>query len=229
MNRIDRLLGILILLQSRKYVAAERIATQYQISIRTVYRDIRALTEQGVPLSFEPNKGYYIVQGYFLPPVSFTSAEANALLLMERLVSGFADQSIQIQYTAALNKVKCVLKGQQKAALEQLEQHIKIQLPPCVSNEFEYLSVLQEAISARKILNIDYIDSQQQLSNRLVEPIGLIFYAFSWHLIAWCHKRAAYRDFKISRITQINPTDEPFRIDQHIAVSSYMSQLPVTF
>lgn len=229
MNRIDRLLGILILLQSRKYVSAEKIAGHYQISTRTVYRDIRSLTEQGIPLSFEPNKGYFIMQGFFLAPVSFTNAEANALLLMERLVSGFADQSIQTQYTSALNKVKSVLKGSQLNTLEHLDEQIKIQLPPCVSNEFEHLSVLQQAISIRHILNIGYTDLKQQVSTREIEPIGLIFYAFGWHLIAWCHKRDAYRDFKISRITHINNTDEPFRIDEHIAVGSYMSQLPVNF
>ena len=92
MNRIDRLFGILILLQSKKYVTAEKIANQYGISVRTVYRDMKALGEQGIPLSFEPNKGYYIVQGYFLPPVSFNTEEANALLLMERFLVGFADK-----------------------------------------------------------------------------------------------------------------------------------------
>ena len=81
MNRIDRLFGILIMLQSKKYVTAEKIADKFHISIRTVYRDIKALAEQGIPVSFEQPKGYFIVQGYFLPPVAFNSHEANALLL----------------------------------------------------------------------------------------------------------------------------------------------------
>ena len=80
MNRIDRLFGILTFLQSKKYVPAEKIADRFGISIRTVYRDIKALCEQGIPVSFEANRGYFIVQGYFIPPVSFTSEEANALL-----------------------------------------------------------------------------------------------------------------------------------------------------
>lgn len=89
MNRIDRLFGILTLLQSKKHVTAEAIAERFGISVRTVYRDIKALGEQGIPVSFEPHKGYFVVQGYFLPPVSFTSEEANALLLMEAVVKGF--------------------------------------------------------------------------------------------------------------------------------------------
>ena len=80
MNRMDRLLGIVTLLQSKKYVPAEKIADKYNISVRTVYRDVKALVELGIPVSFEPNRGYFVVQGYFLPPVAFSSEEANALL-----------------------------------------------------------------------------------------------------------------------------------------------------
>ena len=82
MNRIDRLFGILTLLQSRKYISAEKIAEKFKISVRTVFRDLKALSETGIPLSFEPAKGYFIVQGYFLPPISLTNDEANSLLLM---------------------------------------------------------------------------------------------------------------------------------------------------
>ena len=127
MNRIDRL-----------YTSAERIAEQYGISIRTVYRDIKALGEQGIPLSFEPSKGYFIVQGYFLPPVSFNSDKANALLLMERLLAGFADKSILTHYTSALNNVKSVLKTAQKDKLETLNEHIKQQLPYLIFYTFNW-------------------------------------------------------------------------------------------
>src|SRR6478736_5080087 len=154
MNRIDRLFGILTFLQSRKYVPAEKIAEKFRISIRTVYRDVKALCEQGIPVSFEQHKGYFIVQGYFLPPVSFSSEEANALLLMERLVAGFADRSIQTHYSNALNKIKAVLRHQQKEKLESLESNIRLQLPACMNNNYHYLSLLQQAIIARKIVQI---------------------------------------------------------------------------
>ena len=85
MNRIDRLFGIVILLQARRYVLADSIAVKFGISVRTVYRDVRALSEQGIPVSFEAGRGYFLVQGYFLPPVSFTTEEASALLLLETL------------------------------------------------------------------------------------------------------------------------------------------------
>src|SRR5436309_3414683 len=117
MNRIDRLFGILTLLQSKKFVPAEKISEKFRISIRTVYRDVKALGDQGIPVSFEQGKGYFVVQGYFLPPVSFSSEEANALLLMESIVFGFADKSIRNHYSNALNKIKSVLKSAQKEKL----------------------------------------------------------------------------------------------------------------
>src|SRR3546814_5771850 len=81
MKRVDRLFGILIALQSRQYTSLDWLADKYDIIERTVYRDLRALSELGIPLSFEPLKGYCIVQGYFLPPVSFTSEDRKSTRL----------------------------------------------------------------------------------------------------------------------------------------------------
>lgn len=229
MNRIDRLFGILTFLQSKKYVPAEKIAEKFKISVRTVYRDIKALCEQGIPISFEQHKGYFVVQGYFLPPVSFSSEEANALLLMEGLVNGFADKSIKTHYSNLLNKVKTVLRSSQKEKLELLDNKIKLQLPSCVINDFEYLSSLQNSISSKCIVDLDYKNNKEEVSKRQVEPIGLIFYAFSWHLIAWCHIRNDYRDFKVSRILKVTSPGSPFKKTDHIDLNDYMKLLPVNY
>ncbi|MEO6550675.1 MAG: YafY family protein [Ferruginibacter sp.] len=229
MNRIDRLFGILTLLQSKKFVPAEKIAEKFRISVRTVYRDIKALGEQGIPVSFEAARGYFLVPGYFLPPVAFTSAEANALLLMESVVYAFTDKSIHEHYSNALNKIKNVLRYPQKEKLEKLTHNIRMQLPPCFLNDYEYLSLLQHTISAKTIIEFDYKNNAEEVSRRKGEPIGLIFYAFSWHLIAWCHLRQDYRDFKVSRILKVSDTQEPFRKPDHIEVGDYMKALPVNY
>ncbi len=229
MNRIDRLFGILTLLQSKKYVPAEKIADKFNISVRTVYRDIKALCEQGIPVSFEQGRGYFVVQGYFLPPVAFSMEEANAMLLMESIVYGFTDKSIQQHYTAALNKIKAVLRSSQKEKLEFLEANTLYQLPKCVRNDFEYLSMLQTAVTHRQVIDFDYKNSREEVSRRTAEPIGLIFYAYSWHLICWCNLRNDYRDFKVSRILRIKNTGHPFVKKDHIALSDYMKTLPVDY
>lgn len=229
MNRIDRLFGILTLLQSKKYVPAEKIADKFDISVRTVYRDIKALCEQGIPVSFEASRGYFIVQGYFLPPVSFTSDEANALLLMEAVAYGFGDKSTQSHYSSALSKVKAVLRDPQKDKLEHLDKNIRLQIPAMFRNDFDYLSTLQNAISSKVVLEIGYKNNKAEVSKRRIEPIGLVFYALSWHLIAWCHMREEYRDFKVSRITGVVSTEQSFLKTEHIDLNGYIKMLPVNY
>ena len=229
MNRIDRLLGMLTMLQSKKFVPAEKLAAKFHISIRTVYRDVKALVELGIPVSFETAKGYFVVQGYFLPPVSFSNEEANALLLTEALVYGFADKSIQKHYSSALNKVKAVLRSSQKENLDFLDENIKMQMHPNLALNVEYLSLLQNAIASKKIIEIEYKNNKEESSKRQVEPIGLIFYAFSWHLIGWCHSRVDYRDFKVARITRLTDTGLPFKKTDHIGANEYMKSLPVNY
>lgn len=236
MNRIDRLMGILTQLQSKKFVPAERIAEKFSISIRTVYRDVKALIEIGVPVSFENGRGYFIVQGYFLPPVSFTNEEANALILMGAVSQRFGDGSIRKHYESALNKVTSVMRSSEKDKAEQLQDQIKMMLPRegCPSsyvsdNNFEYLTSLQNAISSQTVLELHYQNNSEEVSKRSVEAIGLIFYAFNWHLIAWCHMRNDYRDFRVSRILKMRNTPDPFRKKDHINVNDYMKAIPVNY
>ena len=229
MNRIDRLFGILTILQSKKYSSADKISERFNISNRTVYRDIKALQEQGIPVGFEQHKGYFLVQGYFLPPVSFNSDEANALLLVESLVNGFADHSIRSHYSTALTKVKAVLKTSQREKLELMNQHIKLQIPERLTFNYEYLSLIQSAISEKNMIALEYKNAKNELSKREVEPIGLIFYAFSWHLIAWCHFRNQYRDFNLTRIICLKNTGRSFEKSNHMQLSDYMKMLPVNF
>lgn len=227
MNRVDRLFGIVTLLQSRKYVSAERISEKFEISVRTVYRDIKAIGEAGIPVSFEPNKGYFIIPGYFTPPISFTLEEANALLLSQSLIGGFGDRSVQSTFDNALTKIKAVLKQVDKEKLALLDQSIKLQLPERLNFEFEYLSKIQHAISEQTQIKIAYQSLKNELSERTIEPIGLVFYAFSWHLIGYCQLREDYRDFKVERIKELRSTSIPFKTTPHISLSDY--KLPVSY
>jgi biotin operon repressor len=210
-------------------LAPQSIADRFGISVRTVYRDIKALGESGVPVSFEPAKGYFIVAGYFLPPVAFSTEEAGALLLMEGATRVFADKSIRQLYSAALTKVKAVLRASQKDGIEALSASTGMQLPPCVEADYAYLATLQSGIARRRIIEMDYCNKAGQRTRRRVEPVGLQFYAMAWHLMAWCHKRSEYRDFRVSRMESVRCTDEPFTIQQHPSLEQLTADLPVAF
>jgi predicted DNA-binding transcriptional regulator YafY len=224
MNRVDRLFAILTTLQSRKYATAEYISDKFDISVRTVYRDIKALAEIGIPVSFETHKGYFVVQGYFLPPASFTNEEANALILMVSLAEKFADRSIAKHSDSAVSKIKAILKTSQKTKVDELHEQIKVYKAHTEKETPEYLTEIQNAIINKQVLEIEYKNNLQEESKREVEPIGLVFYSMDWHLIAWCWKRNEYRDFKTSRILNMS-CGSSFRKPDHIDLNKYIKAL----
>lgn len=228
MNRTDRLMGIITLLQSKKYRTAEQLSGHFAISVRTVFRDLRAMSEIGVPIGFEPGKGYFIVGGYFLPPVTLTAEEANALALLDPLVQRFADKSIRRLYGSALSKIKLVLGKAERENLERMQTQTAHYIPDQYAHllpDTTYLMTIQSAITEKTILRIEYQNQGEERSIREVEPIGLTFYSLNWHLIAWCHLRQDYRDFRTSRIQSLSPTMMPFRKTDHIELGDYLEQL----
>lgn len=225
MNRIDRLLGIVTVLQSKKYMSAEQMAEQFGISVRTVFRDLRAMGEIGVPIGFEAGKGYFITEGYFLPPVTLTMEEANTLALLGPLVERFADKSARQNFASALSKIKMVLGKKQRKTFEHLQAQTAHFIPEMyvhMLQDTSYLTSIQNAIVQKTILRIEYENTNGERSTREVEPIGLTFYSLNWHLIAWCHQRRDYRDFRTSRIQNLTVTLMPFRINDHIGLHEYL-------
>jgi len=228
MNRLDRLFGLTTLLQARRYTPAEYIAQQFGISVRTVYRDIKALSEQGIPVSFEAGRGYFLVQGFFLPPVTFSTEEANALLLLETLGGTLADQSIRQHVAAALQKVRAVLRPPDQDRLTQLANGFRLHLPEYQEGNMAYLSAMQSAIASRYVLELTYRDKAGHGSQRRVEPIGLVFYNFTWHLVGWCQLRRAYREFRVARVQQLTATTQAFTNSALLSLADYIAglQLP---
>ena len=105
MNRTDRLMGILLELQARGELRAEDLAGTFEVSVRTIYRDVEALCETGVPVVATPGKGYRLMEGYFLPPLTFTADEAALLILGGELVRDRVDPLLRQAAEAALRKL----------------------------------------------------------------------------------------------------------------------------
>ena len=229
MNRIDRLFALQTFLQAKRYAPAARIAEQFGTSVRTVYRDIRALCESGVPVHFEPDKGYRIMEGFFLPPVSFTNEEAAALMLMEGATRVWGDAGIARLYGSALTKIRAVLRAGQQDGMNALAAHTGIQLPPCMEAGYDHLALLQRCVAGRTILEIDYCNKAGEATRRRVEGVGLMYYAMAWHLLGWCHARKAYRDFRVSRIQAARCTGEVFTKHDHPALETLRKELPVDY
>src|SRR5947209_3296336 len=125
MNRTDRLLAIILELQAKGHQRAEDLAETFEVSKRTIYRDMLALMESGVPLISLPGQGYSLVEGYFLPPLSFNTDEAILLLLG----SDFVGKNVDAQYYAAAQsasrKIEAILTPELRAEVEYLQHSIQ--------------------------------------------------------------------------------------------------------
>lgn len=174
MHRTDRLMGIITHLQSKKYRTAEPLALQFGISVRTVFRDLRAMQEIGVPIGFEIRQGYYISGGYFLPPVSLTVEEANALALAEPLVLRFADREVAGHVSAALAKIKMAMGRSQRDHLEQIQSKIAHYIP-----EINLLH-MNKGFTAKKTMTIHA--SMASVWKGLTDPADIKKYFFGTDL-----------------------------------------------
>ncbi|MFA5327405.1 MAG: YafY family protein [Prolixibacteraceae bacterium] len=228
MNHIERLNAILIQLQSKRIVKASEIAERFEISLRTVYRDIRALEASGVPIGAEAGVGYFLMENYKLPPVMFSREEASALLFGEKLIDKMSDDQIRKEFRSALFKIKAILDPEEKDRLEKLHDRIAVLNYSSQDKTFNqlFLSEIQQAAVNRQVLEIEY---QTKLGNemtiRQVEAIGLCNYNRHWHLFAWCRLRQDYRDFRLDRILKLAKTDDNFKGKQHISMDEFIRKI----
>ena len=227
MNRIDRVTAILIQLQSKRVVKAQEIADRFNISLRTVYRDIKTLDEAGIPVVGEAGLGYSIMDGYRLPPVMFTKEEATAFLTAEKLVEKLTDGSTKDDYKTAMFKVKAVLRLTEKDHLETMYEHIEVidnPYLPKLKNESAHLQNILAAIAANSVINISYVsEAEQKETNRNIEPVGIFYMGRYWYLIAYCLLRKDYRHFKVNSIKKLMITALPIE-KQHPSLQSFLTK-----
>ncbi len=203
--------AILTLLQSKRIVTASQIAEKFDISVRTAYRDIKALEESGVPIFTEEGKGYSLIEGYILPPVMFTEQEANALITAEKLVSRNKDKSLTKNHKEAITKVKAVLRYSNKDKAELLSERIFYMQNFKEETTSNCLSTVQIAITNLALIKIKYFSiSKEELTNRTLEPYALYHTQENWILIAWCRLRNNYREFRLDKIRSLELLTEQF-------------------
>lgn len=225
MNRTDRLVAMVTYLQGRRVVRAEELARHFEVSERTIYRDVAALSEAGVPVVGEAGVGYSLVKGYHLPPVMFTAEEATALAVGENLVRQFTDESMATPMETALLKIRSVLPPDRQDELDRLAHAMAIEgrcrLPRGLDRRT--LLPIQQAVLARRVLHLRYCAREQGETERDVEPLGVVYYGDAWYLVAWCRLRGDYRHFKLERVLDLQVLSERFQpragfsLQEHLA------------
>lgn len=226
LKRFNRIVAILIQLQSKKIVKAQELADRFQVSLRTIYRDVRALEEAGIPIASEAGIGYSIVSGYSLPPVMFTREEAGSFVAAEKLMQKFADKALGESYSAAMYKIKSVLSSTGKERISALESHVLIRRSQPLFREHinNALEILFESIEDQTQIRILYqaLDAETP-TERHIEPVGIFHENNYWYIMGYCHLRKDYRQFRSDRILEIQKTMLPFT-EKHGAIDQYINR-----
>lgn len=208
-KRLSRLTAILTQLQTKRLLTSTELANKFSVSVRTIYRDIRALEQAGVPIITEEGKGYTLMEGYKIPPVMFTEAQANALIMAEQLVLKNKDASIIIDYSEAIEKIKAVLRYSQKDKVNLLSERTRFDQNINRERNSNNLSELQFALTNFRLVNIDYINADEKSTSRTIEPFALLS-TENWLLVAYCQLREEFRFFRLDRIKKLQVLNEHF-------------------
>jgi predicted DNA-binding transcriptional regulator YafY len=209
-SRLSRLTAILTQLQTKRLLTATELAKKFSVSVRTIYRDIQALLQSGVPILTEDGKGYSLMEGYRMPPVMFTENQANALILAEQLVLKNKDASFVKDYSDAIDKIKAVLGQNVKDKANLLAERTRFSQNLNSDKNSNNLSNLQFALTNLCLTKIEYTNEANETSNRFIEPFALVSTLENWLLIAWCRMRKEFRFFRLDRIKKLEILLEKF-------------------
>jgi len=230
MNRTDRLVAMVMFLQGRRLVRACELAGHFEISERTVYRDVVALSEAGVPIAGEAGVGYSLMKGYHLPPVMFTADEVSTLFVGGEMVRRFTDASLHAPMDAALEKLRAVLPRDRQEHIERLVQRTVILETPGGGAGPDpaapaWLLPVQTGIVQRRVLRMTYHGrDRDEETQRDVEPLGVVYYRGGWYLVAWCRLRVDYREFRLDRIRRLEVLAEMFPPRPEFSLRRHLEQ-----
>jgi predicted DNA-binding transcriptional regulator YafY len=215
-KRLSRLTAILTQLQSKKLLNATKLSEKFGVSIRTIYRDIRALEQAGVPIITHEGIGYSLMEGYRIPPVMFTESEANALITAELIIQSCKDESLIKEFSLAIEKLKAVIPNSLKSKTEMLVEKLGVTKTYTDKNvKSKYLVEIQKALIDHSVIKIRYENAANISSTRELEPFAIFSnQTDEWVLIAFCRLKKDFRSFSLARINSFSLTNEKFEPHQ---------------
>lgn len=222
MRRADRLFQIIQLLRRRNVATAGWLAGELEVSERTVYRDIRDLMLSGVPIEGEAGVGYVLRRGFDLPPLMFTDAEIEAMVLGARVVTSWGDAGLAKAAADALARVESVLPDRLKARLTGTPLFAPgFHVPQQVAAS---LTVVRGAIDARRKVRMAYTGADGAGTERTVRPLGLFFWGTTWSFAGWCELRTDFRSFRLDRIGRLDVLPERFQDEAGRTIGDYFAR-----
>ncbi len=202
MRKADRLFEIIETMRAtNKAITAADLSAELNVSERTIYRDIAGLQGQGVPIEGEAGIGYVLRPGFHLPPLMFTLEELEAVVLGARLAGQRGDEALEKAADRVVSKVKSVVPDHMRDRMER----VALFAPPTYGQMGAVdLAQVRDCIRNDQKVKIQYRDLNDRISERVIWPVAVAFFAESTLLAAWCELRNDFRHFRIDRITDMD-------------------------
>jgi predicted DNA-binding transcriptional regulator YafY len=227
-TRTERLFATILLLQNRPNMTSRDLSDHFGVSRRTIFRDLRALSDSGVPLTYSEGGGYEILEGYQLPPLMLTAREAATLLVGTEFMRLQSDASLRGDAGEVSLKIRSVLPREIREYVDRLSENTVLDpyWSQAVQSEGEESGKwfkLSEAVArSRKVIMEYYVESRGELTQRRVDPLGLVYYTDHWNLIAFDHLREEIRNFRLDRIEEMFVLTEQFERSEGFDLQTYL-------
>jgi len=220
MRRADRLFRIVERLKGRRNaVRAEDLARDFEVSVRTIYRDIADLQASGTPIRGEAGVGYALDRQHVLRPLMFSAEELDTLTLGARMVESWGDKDLTHAARAALDKIRAVAPP----SLTDVEDVLFSYPSGGRPKQSVALSQLRAAIRNKRMVEFRYEDENGARSSRRVRPLSLVFFAPVCLLAGWCEIRGAFRNFRVDRMSRFAVSERAFRDERGKRLSDYLA------
>lgn len=230
LNRTERLFALILLLQNRPNMTSREIAEHFGVSRRTVFRDLRALSESGVPLTYAEGGGYEILEGYQLPPLMLSAREAATLLIGTEFMKLQSDASLREDADEVGMKIQSVLPREVSEYIDRLKSRTVLDPYWLYAAEEDDEEKgrwydLSEAVARQRSVIMEYhVKSRDELTKRTVDPLGLVYYTDHWNLIAYDHLREAIRNFRLDRIQSMFVLSQRFERPEGFELDAYLKE-----
>ena len=223
MRRADRLFRIVQILRNKRLVTAKTLAERLEVSERTIYRDIQVLSLSGIPIEGEAGVGYMLRHSLDMPPIMFSAAELEALVIGARMVKTWGGAELGSSAQSVLDKVAAVIPAELR---NQIEQSKLFSLRFSKREDLDVtLDICRKAMDGKRLLSMDYRRADGEFSQRRIRPLGLYFWGNLWTMVGWCELRGDFRNFRLNRMVHIQVLEEIFEDCEGQSLQDFIRQM----
>lgn len=223
MRRTDRLFEIILMVRDQRLHRAQDIAERLEVSVRTIYRDIETLVASGVPIEGARGLGYLLREPIFLPPLTLSEPELEALHFGLAVVAQAAEPTLQQAARSLQAKIEAAIPPSRQ--VDPASWGVAVHAFDLETDRLRHLSPLKRALRERRKLAIAYRSLEGQRSERIIRPLQLEFWGKLWTLTSWCEARQDFRVFRIDRIEQVEVLEAPFADEPGRRLVDYLARI----